>query len=168
VKKLMLMAINAKNDKAAFAAFRSDRNSKKDKLGVSLTDERLAHLLTSIRQKHPLIADDLGSDAGISLMNDDSNITEHVISRFTERGIPVLTVHDSYIVNFAYDDLLQEALEDGFKMVTGLTGIRSERTGVAIGDEASWETQRLEKDALTRSEGYVTRMINWMANTKEH
>jgi hypothetical protein len=167
-KTLLLMAVNAKDDKAAFAAFRSDRNSKKDKLGGGLTDDRLATLLNGLKTKHPVIADDLGSDAGIKLMNEDSRITEHVIKRFTERGLPVLTIHDSYIVHFSYHDLLQEVLEEAFSMVTGMTGIRSERTGVAWADEASWETQRLGQEAITRSEGYSQRLLSWMVNGKDH
>lgn len=162
-KKLMLMAINAKNDKAAFAAFRSDRNSKKDKLGGSLTDKQLASLLTSIRKKHPLIADDLGSDAGIALMKNDSRMTEHVIKRFTDRGVPVLTIHDSYIVHFHDHEILQQVLEEAFSTVTGMTGIRSERTGVA-GDLAGWDTERLSQEAMTHSDGYKQRLITWMTD----
>lgn len=166
-KLLLLMAVNAKDDKAAYAAFRSARNERKDSLGGSLTNHQLSVLLDGLRQKHPVIADDLGSDAGIELMNEDSRITEHVIKRFTERGLPVLTVHDSYIVHFSYHDLLQEVLEEGFSVVTGMKGIRSERTGVAWGDETSWQTQRLAQEAVTRSEGYIQRLLNWMVNSKE-
>jgi hypothetical protein len=53
-------------------------------------------------------------------------------------------------------------------MVTGMTGIRSERTGVAWSDDASWETQRLEREAVTRSAGYIQRLLTWMVNGKEH
>ena len=81
-------------------------------MGGRLTDKQLSVLLDGLRARHPTIADDLASDAGIELMNDDSRITEHVIKRFTERGLPVLTVHDSYIVHFSYHDVLQEVLEE--------------------------------------------------------
>jgi hypothetical protein len=167
-KLLLLMAVNAKDDKAAFSAFRSARRDAKDKLGSSLTNDQLAILLDGLRQKHPTIADDLGSDAGIELMNQDGRITEHVIKRFTERGLSVLTIHDSYIVHFSYHDLLHEVLEEAFSIVTGMTSIRSERTGVAWADEDSWETQRLNKEASTRSEGYTQRLLKWMVNGKEH
>ena len=53
-------------------------------------------------------------------------------------------------------------------MVTGLTGVRSERTGVALGDEASWKTQRLEQEAITRSIGYNQRLLNWMIDRNAH
>lgn len=167
-KSLFLTAVNAKDDKAAFAAFRSGRNSKRDRLGGGLTDERLQSLLDALRKKHPLIADDLGSDVGIKLMNDDSKITEHVIERFTERGLPVLTVHDSYVVHFSYDDLLQEALDEAFLKVTGMTGIRSERTGVAWADETSWESQKLPPEAMVRSKGYTDRLLGWMTIKEEN
>lgn len=165
-KLLLLMAVNAKDDKAAFSAFRSARSEAKDRLGSSLTNDQLSLMLDGLRQKHPVIADDLGSDAGIELMNEDSRITEHVIKRFTERGLAVLTIHDSYIVHFSYHDLLQEVLEEAFSMVTGMIGIRSERTGVAWADETSWETQRLGQEAITRSAGYIQRLLNWMVNGK--
>jgi len=162
-KGLLLMAVNAKDDKAAYAAFRSDRNEDKDRVGGRLTNDQLAILLEGLRQKHPTIAGDLGSDAGIELMNEDSRITEHVIRRFTEKGLPVLTVHDSYIVHWQAHELLEQVLNEAFSMVTGMTGIRSERTGVA-GDLTSWETERLELEAMTRSRGYMQRWINWKCN----
>jgi hypothetical protein len=55
-----------------------------------------------------------------------------------------------------------------FKIVTGMTGIRSERTGVAWADETSWETERLGQEALIRSEGYNKRLVRWLVNGKEH
>lgn len=160
-KALMLTAINAKNDRMTFNAFRSQRRKEGDQQGGSFADKQLSVLLDGLRRKHPIIADDLASDAGIMLMNDDSRITEHVIKRFTERGLPVLTVHDSYIVHWQAHDLLEEALNEGFSVVTGMTGIRSERTGVA-GDLTSWDTGKLSLEAMTRSRGYTDRLLKWM------
>ena len=53
-------------------------------------------------------------------MHTDSQITEIIIQRFTQRCIPMLTVHDSYIVPFGYDYLLKQAMEEAFKQVTGI------------------------------------------------
>ncbi|CUU20863.1 hypothetical protein CDS [Bradyrhizobium sp.] len=90
-------------------------------------------------------------------------ITEHVIKQFTEQGLPVLTIHDSYIVHWQAHELLEEALNEAFSMVTGMVGIRSERTGVA-GDLTPWETDKLSPEAMMRSRGYFARLINWMIN----
>jgi hypothetical protein len=166
-KGLFLIAVNSRDDKSAFAAFRSERRSKKDAVGGGMTDHQLGQLLNDLRSRHPIIADDLGSDAGIALMKQDSRIADHVIRRFTEQGLAVLTVHDSFIVHFSYNHLLQEVLEEAFQLITGMSGIRSERTGVSWADESSWESQRLPEEALRRSEGYVGRLLQWMSMENE-
>lgn len=162
-KALLLTAINAKGDKRTFGAFRSERRKAGDQQGSSFKDTQLSVLLDGLRRNHPAIADDLASDAGIRMMNEDSRITEHVIKRFTEQGQPVLTIHDSYIVHWQYHELLERVLNEAFTMVTGMTGIRSERTGVA-GDLTSWETDKLSPEAMTMSRGYFARLLNWMIN----
>lgn len=161
-KRLLLTAVNAKSDKATYKAFRSQCNDSGDKIGGTLTDKELAVLLDSLRNKHPLIGDDLATDAGVGLMYDDSRITEHVIKRFMAHGVAVLTIHDSYISHYQDHALLQDAMAEAFHMVTGMDGIRSERTGVA-GDMTQWETDRLELSRLKRSHGYNQRQIDWMA-----
>ena len=66
-KLLFLMAINAKTDKKAFAAFRENRKDKGDLEGSKLKDVQLQVILNGLRTKHPQISDGLGSDAGIEL-----------------------------------------------------------------------------------------------------
>ena len=161
-KLLLLMAINSKGDSETFAAFRSNRNESSDPLASSLTNAQLAIILNALREKHPLIADDLATDAGIKLMNLDSKITEHVIRRFTALNIPVLTIHDSYIVNFGNDELLNKVLTEAYEVVTGQTSVKSTIAGVIMDDEATWLTQRLPESAMVRSEGYKGRMIEWL------
>lgn len=160
-KKLLLTAVNAKSDTATYLAFRSECNKAGDKVGGGLTNTELSILLDGLKAKHPLIADDLATDAGIELMYQDSRITEHVIKRFMAHGVAVLTIHDSYISHYQDFALLQDAMDEGFHMVTGMHGIRSERTGVA-GDMARWEIERLGLKALKPSRGYQQRMIDWM------
>ena len=161
-KKLLLTAVNAKSDKATYLAFRSECNKAGDQVGGSLTDKELSVLLNGLRTKHPLIAGDLATDVGIVLMYDDSRITEHVIKRFMAKEVAVLTIHDSYISHYQDHALLQDAMDEGFHMVTGMYGIKSERTGVA-GDMTGWEMERLELSVLRRSRGYKQREIDWMA-----
>ena len=164
---LVLMAVNAKSDKAAFAAFREGRKENNDKIGASLKDNQLQVMLDALKIKHPVIADYLGSDIGIELMNQDSKITEHVIRVFTDEKIPILTVHDSYIVHFSYWQLLEDTLNEAYEELTGMEGINSKRIGVARGDEQSWLSQRLTEEAMTRSKGYIQRMLEWMTHSQE-
>jgi hypothetical protein len=117
-KLLLLMAINAETEATAFSAFR--QQARKGSLDKKLTNEQLALLLSHLKRKHAPIAHKLASGAGIDLMHTDSQITEIIIQRFTQRGIPMLTVHDSYIVPFGYDYLLKRTMEEAFEIVTGI------------------------------------------------
>ena len=119
-KLLLLTAINAKEEKAAFAAFR--RQAEKGTPEKRLTNEQLKSLLTALQRKHQPIAHKLASGAGIDLMNVDGQITEKLIERFTYHyKCPILTVHDSYIVPFGYDRYLYREMQQAFEEVTGVS-----------------------------------------------
>lgn len=95
-------------------------------------------------------------------MNEDSRITEYVIRHFTNKNVPVLTVHDSYIINYAYGEELRVVLKEAYENATGLETVKTTRTGVSQGDEESWLRERLPEVAMTRSSGYNKRLIDWM------
>lgn len=118
IKLLALVALNAKSRKEAFSAFRSKAapgsNEKR------MTNDQLESLLTAFEKRHPDIAASLCSDAGIRLMATDSKITNFIVERFTRRGVPILTVHDSYIVPVGYEDSLIKTMAWAFEKVTGI------------------------------------------------
>jgi hypothetical protein len=97
VKKLVLTAINAKSERAAYAAFRDGYpvGSK----GKSLTNDVLKTVLQAFLAKYPHLDGCLCSDQGIRLMYVDSQIAERVLRHFTEKWIPCLCIHDSFIVD---------------------------------------------------------------------
>jgi hypothetical protein len=121
-KALMLMALNAANEKQAYRAFRSEAVAGTAE--KRLTDKQLGSLLEKMREKHSPIAGYLAADAGIDLMNEDARITEKIIQSFTERSVPILTIHDSYIVPCGEENALEVAMEASFKEVTGIGGVR--------------------------------------------
>lgn len=47
------------------------------------------------------------TDQGIGLMNKDSTFSESIINHFTDKGIVVLCVHDSYIVEDHHEQELR-------------------------------------------------------------
>ena len=51
-------------------------------------------------------------------MNFDAKMCEYVIERFVERGTPVLTVHDSFIVPFGTERELDRVMKEAFKSDT--------------------------------------------------
>ena len=95
-KRLVLSAINAKDRKAAYGAFR--KNSETGSFEKGLKDRELAQLLDVFIANNPHLKDFIGSDQGIKLMNKDSQIASQIIDTLTNKNIPVLTIHDSFIV----------------------------------------------------------------------
>ncbi|MDA9798040.1 hypothetical protein N9C39_04750 [Luminiphilus sp.] len=124
IKLLALTGINADSKKAAFKAFRDQRNRdqrntpKEDR--VSYTDDLLTQLLDTFLSGHEPIRHYLCTDKGVELMALDGNITTRIIRHFTEKGIPILTVHDSYILSSQHEMQLFEAMKTATARELGL------------------------------------------------
>ena len=48
----------------------------------------------------------------------DAQMCEYVIEKFVERDIPILTVHDSFIVPFGKEGQLDRVMKEAFEYVT--------------------------------------------------
>ena len=91
IKLLALTAINASSKSQAYKAFRSSSD-------ISLKDYELEVLLTGFLKLNPHLEEDLFTDKGIELMYQDSRIVEYVVNKFTQTGVPILSVHDSFLI----------------------------------------------------------------------
>ena len=116
VKLLVLMGINADSDKKAYQAFRN--SDRKDKLGQSLTDIQLATLLDAFINKHPQFDGVLNTGQALGLMNIDSQIANLVIDHFTQKDIPVLCIHDSFIIQYDKEPELRRILDQATHQIT--------------------------------------------------
>ena len=132
VKLLALTAINAKDRPTAFMAFRDEMNKEQryTQHKIKYTDQLLTILLDGFLDENRLIAHYLCADKGVELMAVDGNITTRLIEHFTYKNVPILTVHDSYIVEFEYEDELIRVMNDACKRELGITDfkIKSEKT----------------------------------------
>ncbi|MEP1574733.1 hypothetical protein [Roseibium album] len=117
-KHLMLILINSSTKEAAYGAFRNQMPAGDPK--KRLTNDQLAQVTEALAALHPSIADQFGADAGIRLQNTDSKITEIIVKTFLETSVPVLCIHDSYIVPFGYEDHLIDTMHKAFATVTGV------------------------------------------------
>ncbi|MDC0587596.1 hypothetical protein OAO82_01715, partial [bacterium] len=128
VKLLVLMGINADSDRKAFQAFRD--SDRKDKLGQSLTDIKLGALLDAFIDKHPQFKGVLNTGQALRLMNIDSQIANMVLDHFTNKEIPVLCIHDSFIIQYDKAPELRRILDQATHQVTNYTvnhDIKNER-----------------------------------------
>ena len=118
VKLLVLAAINAKDRKSAFAAFRQAQPT--GSVEKTLDNEELEFLLDTFLQQHPYLKDGICSDQGIRLMNVDSHITNLIITEFVRRQKPILSVHDSYIVGTKDVEHLRDCIKEASIHVVGV------------------------------------------------
>jgi hypothetical protein len=113
VKELVLMAINAKTIKKAYQSFVNEQ--PKDSRQKKLNHKTLELLLDAFKKKHPDIQEALGSDKGVELMHMDGRITAKVIKHLTNKNIPILSIHDSYITQNQHTGELRKVMN---KVVT--------------------------------------------------
>jgi hypothetical protein len=159
VKALVLTAINATDEVSAFAAFRSDWPAEHP--GKAMTNEQLKQLLVAFLTKHPQLDGVLCTDQGIRLMYLDSCIAASVLREFTQQSIPVLSVHDSFIIDYRHVGALKQAMERSAQEVAGgPLSISSSGPGL---DEFQTHDPWVVLDFVTwrqtpRCEGYLRRL----------
>ena len=107
-KGLVLNAINAKDEKSAFQAFRNEQKAGSD--FKSIKDTALRKVIDAFIEANPEIEGDLFGDKGVELMAIDGRITFDIIEYFTNKGIPVLSVHDSYITTEEHSSKLYQRM----------------------------------------------------------
>ena len=79
-------------------------------------------LVNEVKNKHPLIAEDFHSGAGLWMMNKDAEIAMHVIRLMKKLGEPVISIHDSFLVRMSMRDKLEKVMLEAAHSA-GLFGI---------------------------------------------
>jgi hypothetical protein len=138
-KQLVLVALNASSEEATFQAFRKEAET--GSMEKRLNNTTLKTILDQLRQKHHAIGHRFASDAGIALMRTDSEITANIIDYFTKIDVPILTIHDSYLVPVGHEDELQVQMFSAFELVTG---VKAAKLKEATHDPRHFEPQSLE------------------------
>lgn len=166
VKRLALTAINAKGRNSAYSAFRQGFATGDP--AKKMTNDELDGLLEAFLHRNPPLREAVFSDQGIRLMHDDSQITSWILGSFTRRGVPVLSIHDSYIIDHWHVDELRDMMAMASRAVThGLvTGGFALETSIKLPDRAEYSDVSSEDlqqyvDVARRIEpsaGYMARM----------
>lgn len=116
-KRLFLVMINAKDKNGAINAFgdkiRDDEDlfntvgDNKFKTRLQMVDELIAH--------NKQIEEDLFTEKCHELTNHDSNMAHEILMFFAKRGILVLCIHDSFVIDEQYEDELRMKMEEVYK-----------------------------------------------------
>ena len=165
VKGIVLNAINAATVKKAFQAYQSDQPSKSKER--KLKHKQLHLLLDAFIKKHPTLGDSLGTDKGVELMNVDGRITAKIINHFTKKNIPVLTIHDSYVIPDIHSGELRTIMNkavteelNGFKINLDQEGIGRDQIQAFMNmDRANTlDYNHNQRVTYNRTEGYNNRL----------
>jgi len=134
MKIVIMSAINAKPDveknvdgdtRAVQAAWKTlVMKCNKDRMlnGIDSYDQ-LYTMLEALKERHKPIAEFLSSGKGIELMKQDSDIAVDLIKQLSRMRIPILTVHDSFIVPISFMPFTIDLMNQAYgKQVAHLLG----------------------------------------------
>jgi hypothetical protein len=159
IKQLVLTAINARDKRTAFAAFRDSWPTSH--MGKSMKNAELKVLLSAFVAKYPHLAPKICADQGIRLMYVDSRIAARIINVFTAARVPVLCIHDSFIVPYDQVGRLKFAMAAASRAEIGQPlPIVADYVGV---DEMADDPDEVRLDYVTwrqteRGPGYLARL----------
>lgn len=68
-----------------------------------------------VRGAFPMLPNIFGSSLGLHLQREDSDLAEKIMLHFVDRGIPILPIHDSFIVAQCHRNELVSVMIDTFK-----------------------------------------------------
>jgi hypothetical protein len=121
LKKVFNASINSAKFSSAIqaiqATFHRDEASKKKYAWVKDEGIKVKTLVEKFTDHHSRISDFFFSGIGIKLQKFDSMMAEYVIVQFTYDKIPVLCVHDSFIVPSLEEPRLRKLMEKAFDYV---------------------------------------------------
>lgn len=72
-------------------------------------------LIEAFEKSHSPIAHYFGSDIGMKLMNKDARIALDVVWHFTKQRVPIIPVHDSFVVQGQYAEELWHVMDETYQ-----------------------------------------------------
>jgi hypothetical protein len=119
LKLVLLVAINSRDKKSALAAIRRKINFHQDDYGwVNKATVPLGNLIDAFGRRHAPIQHCFYSSAGVRLQRLDSDLAEIVVSHFTRKQIPVLCIHDSFVIHPEHEEELKQVMKEALKSAT--------------------------------------------------
>jgi hypothetical protein len=68
----------------------------------------------SVAEAYPMLPGIFKAGLGLRLQREESELAEQVILHFVDKGVPILPIHDSFIVEACYQDELVTTMTDQF------------------------------------------------------
>lgn len=111
-KTISLIMINADNELNALRGIVNEyRGTEYRRFLPDISHATLKKYCNSFIEAHKEIKSKFYSGLGVKLQNIDSNISSRILKHFTSKGILVLCIHDSFIIDKRYKADLKAAME---------------------------------------------------------
>lgn len=118
MKNLCLISFNTFSNRGVKSAVREDQKDKLEDYPPRHLWPNLNEIMANLQEYHEPIAKYFLSNIGKKLQNVDSRIAEYVMKKMTVKGIPVLSIHDSFICEEENEKLLKELMVEGYQKIT--------------------------------------------------
>ncbi len=92
---------------------------QKRRQSLKATGKKTGELMAAVLDFHDTIRDQMLCGEGLRLQRIESDIASDVLAHFMARGIPVLVIHDSFIVQAEYQDELDAVMTEASRRHTG-------------------------------------------------
>jgi hypothetical protein len=85
--------------------------------GIKLSFKEVGELVKQFKEKHRPILNRIGQWAKMQFL--DSQIAERIFTNLVKQKIPVLGIHDSFIVQKEHENILYDEMINCYKKETG-------------------------------------------------
>ncbi len=118
LKHVLLFLLNSTDEVSAEAAanywlFRNPgERGRLQEIGIT----RARPIIDAFKEAHALISHHFctGKRTGLRIMNLDAKIALDVVHHFAEQNIPILAVHDSFLVQSRFENQLRKVMNDSY------------------------------------------------------
>lgn len=133
LKDVLLVAINATSQESSKNAIDKKVNFNEDGCGwVKQAKLDTEEILEDFFEFHSEIREYFNSRVGVNLQYYDSLMAEYVINKFTLDYIPILCIHDSFIIPSFMRDKLEDAMQDAYREILIKLGFQPSDTKVKL------------------------------------
>ena len=114
--------------------------------------------LYHIKSFHPKLKDLFGTGIDLKFQRKDSDIAEATMLHFTKRNIPILPVHDSFIMHHGHEDELRNVMAKEFETKVG--------TSIPINFDRITPDQKAINESMILIEVYIQTLTQLKAFMK--
>ena len=165
VKVIALVVINASDRKKAINAIR--REIINGRWNLPKDNAFINSRIDAFLEKHDKIRHHAFSGVGLKLQRKDSRITEYILSDMKAKGIPVLTVHDSFITSNSFLHLVYSAMKEAYRM-EGISSIPKIKLTPGVGSDTGQESFKALQLLMDRDHRQIKNEAEGISWIEEH